>query len=117
MPGVHYFPNGVAKIKYLTARELNTILRVCDGFVDLCSDIRLTDDQRSTTPQYLPPLLIGIRKKNNMDTIVIPTLRSLACVLLLGRFRVHTSDTLALLQQYIEKFGSCAQVCIKYVCC
>ena len=28
MPGVHHFSNGVAKIKYFTARELSTILRV-----------------------------------------------------------------------------------------
>lgn len=28
MPGVHHFPNGVVRIKYLTARELGTILRV-----------------------------------------------------------------------------------------
>jgi hypothetical protein len=28
MPGVHHFPNGVTKLKYLTARELGTILRV-----------------------------------------------------------------------------------------
>lgn len=28
MPGVHHFSNGVVKIKYLTARELGTILRV-----------------------------------------------------------------------------------------
>ena len=33
MPGVHHFPNGVTKLKYLTARELNTILRVWDRFV------------------------------------------------------------------------------------
>ena len=45
-----------------------------------------------------------------MDMIVIPTLRALACVLLLARFRVHTSDTLALLRQHIEEFGLCAQV-------
>ena len=28
MPGVHHFPNGVTRLKYLTARELGTILRV-----------------------------------------------------------------------------------------
>lgn len=28
MPGMHHFSNGVTKVKYLTARELNTILRV-----------------------------------------------------------------------------------------
>jgi len=32
MPGVHHFSNGVAKIKYLTARELNAILRVQNFF-------------------------------------------------------------------------------------
>ena len=42
--------------------------------------------------------------------IVVPALRELACVLLLGRFRVHTSDTLGLLQQHIAKFGDCLQV-------
>jgi len=32
-PGVHHFQNGVTKLKYLTARELNTILRVQDKSV------------------------------------------------------------------------------------
>jgi len=32
MPGVHHFSNGVTKIKYLTARELNAILRVSNLF-------------------------------------------------------------------------------------
>jgi hypothetical protein len=45
-----------------------------------------------------------------MDAIVVPTLRELACVLLLGRFRVHTSDTLGLLQHHIAKFGERSQV-------
>ena len=45
-----------------------------------------------------------------MDAIVIPALRELACILLLARFRVHTSDTLALLQQHIERFGAHTQV-------
>lgn len=31
-------------------------------------------------------------------------------MLLLSRFRVHTSDTLGLLQQHIEKFGGHSQV-------
>ena len=35
MPGVHHFPNGVAKIKYLTAQELGTILRVLDCSISL----------------------------------------------------------------------------------
>ena len=35
MPGVHHFPNGVAKIKYLTARELGTILWVLDCSISL----------------------------------------------------------------------------------
>jgi len=35
MPGVHHFSNGVVKIKYLTARELNTILRVRNLFIYL----------------------------------------------------------------------------------
>jgi hypothetical protein len=56
MPGVHHFPNGVVKIKYLTAREL-------------------------------------------------------ACVLLLGHFQIHTSDTLGLLQQHIASFSDYSQVC------
>ena len=47
-----------------------------------------------------------------MDMIVVPALRELACVLLLGRFRAHTSDTLGLLQQHIAKFGEYSQVCI-----
>ncbi|KAF9642410.1 hypothetical protein BDM02DRAFT_3193327, partial [Thelephora ganbajun] len=86
MPGIHHFPNGVVRLKYLTARELNTILR------------------------YLPPLLIGIRDENDMDAIVIPALRELACTLLLGRFWVHTSDTLGLLQKHIRQFGMYSQV-------
>ena len=46
-----------------------------------------------------------------MDEIVIPALRELACVLLLGRLQVHTSDTLGLLQRHIRKFGDYSQVC------
>lgn len=60
--------------------------------------------------QYLPPLLVGIRAGDNLDTVVIPTLRALACVLLLGRFWAHTSDTLGLLEERIREFGLCAQV-------
>ena len=35
MPSVHHFPNGVAKIKYLTAWELGTILQVLDCSISL----------------------------------------------------------------------------------
>jgi len=41
-----------------------------------------------------------------MDMIVVPALRELACVLLLGRFRVHTSDTLGLLRHHIVNSAS-----------
>ena len=61
--------------------------------------------------QYLPPLLAGIRDDSEMDAIVIPALRELACVLLLGHFQVHTSDTLGLLRQHIAKFSEYSQVC------
>lgn len=46
----------------------------------------------------------------NLDEIVIPALRHLACVLLLARFHVHTEDTLALLEEHIQKFGEYAVV-------
>ena len=46
-----------------------------------------------------------------MDTIVIPALRELVWILLLSRFWVHTSDTLALLQQHVKRFGVHSQVC------
>ena len=61
--------------------------------------------------QYLPPLLIGVSGNDETDMIVVPALRELACIVLLGRFRVHTSDTLGLLQQHIAKFGKYSQVC------
>lgn len=46
-----------------------------------------------------------------MDAIVVPALRELACVVLLGRFQIHTSDTIGLLREHIEKFGEYTQVC------
>jgi hypothetical protein len=104
MPGVHHFPNGVVKIKYLTAREHNTILRVC---CLLFHNLALT---HSIVIQYLPPLLVGLRGDSDPDMIVVPALRELACVLLLGHFQIHTSDTLGLLQQHIVKFGEYSQV-------
>ena len=45
-----------------------------------------------------------------MDVIVIPTLQELACILLLARFWVQTSDTLALLQHHIKRLGVHSQV-------
>ena len=60
--------------------------------------------------KYLPPLLIGIQDEDDADKIVVPALRELGCVLLLARFQVHTSDTLALLQQHIEGFGMWSEV-------
>ena len=45
-----------------------------------------------------------------MDTTVVPALRELVCVVLLGRFRVHTTDTLGFLQQHIKEFGKYSQV-------
>lgn len=50
-----------------------------------------------------------------MDDVVIPALRELACVLLLAHFEVHTSDTLGLLQQHIDKFSVWSQVCGRYL--
>jgi hypothetical protein len=61
--------------------------------------------------QYLPPLLVGLRGDSETDMVVVPALRELACLLLLGHFQIHTSDTLGLLQQHIAKFGEYSQVC------
>jgi hypothetical protein len=60
--------------------------------------------------QYLPPLLLGICKDENQDTIIIPTLRQLACVLLLSRFRIHTETTLQMLEEHVQQFGRLASV-------
>jgi len=76
MPGVHHFPNGIIKIKYLTAQEHNTILWV-QGLLSYCWTLNLA------IIQYLPPLLAGIQGDSKMDMIVVPALRELACVLLL----------------------------------
>jgi hypothetical protein len=51
MPGVHHFSNGVAKIKYLTAREFNTILRVWDNSLS-DYEIELTNHLVSATTAY-----------------------------------------------------------------
>lgn len=52
MPGVHHFPNGVTKLKYLTARELNTILRVEDGSFYPYLNFRLTNNPVFATASH-----------------------------------------------------------------
>lgn len=83
-PGVHHFPNGVTSLKYITAREHNTILR------------------------YLGPLLTGL--KPEVEHLTLPLFRHLACALLLARFDTHTEDTLALLEEQLNLFGAASEV-------
>lgn len=61
--------------------------------------------------KYLPALMVNLHADDNQDSLIIPILRQLACVLLLTRFHVHTDDTLALLQGHIDKFDELAKVC------
>jgi len=51
-----------------------------------------------------------VNKNENQDAIIIPTLRQLACVLLLARFRIHTENTLRMLEDHIQQFGRLASV-------
>jgi hypothetical protein len=62
-------------------------------------------------PQYIAPLLIGLcDEEHNEDELLIPAIRSLACLDLLSRFHVHTSDTLSLLQGQVQQFGILTKV-------
>lgn len=47
-----------------------------------------------------------------LDALVVPALRELACILLLARFKVHTEDTLALLEAHIKRYSEATKVCI-----
>lgn len=56
--------------------------------------------------------MLGICDKEcSTDELIIPALRSLACVLTLARFHAHTSETLSLLKHHIQQFGQLAKVC------
>ena len=55
--------------------------------------------------------MLGIcNEKHNADSLIIPALRALACVLTLARFHVHTSETLSLLKYHINQFGHCGNL-------
>jgi len=59
--------------------------------------------------------MLGIcDEEHNTDELIIPALRSLACVLTLARFHVHTSETLSLLKHYVHQFGQLAKVCLSF---
>lgn len=47
-----------------------------------------------------------------LDTLIVPALRELACILLLARFKVHTEDTLSMLEAHIERYSEATAVCI-----
>jgi hypothetical protein len=52
--------------------------------------------------------------------LLLPAIRSLACIDLLSRFHVHTSDTLSLLENQIQQFGNLTRVFIiicNILCC
>jgi len=57
--------------------------------------------------------MLGIcDEEHNIDELIIPAIRALACVLTLGRFHAHTSETLSLLKHHIQKFGQLTKVCL-----
>jgi len=65
--------------------------------------------------QYIGPLLIGLcDERYNEDGLLIPAIRSLACLDLLSRFHVHTSDTLSLLEGHVQQFGILTKVFLVY---
>ncbi|KAH9934362.1 uncharacterized protein B0H18DRAFT_1207855, partial [Fomitopsis serialis] len=78
-PNIPHFHGGITSLKYITAREHNAILR------------------------YLAPRMAGISPVH--EALVMPVLRSLACVLLLIRLEVQTEATLELLEAQIDKYG------------
>ena len=59
----------------------------------------------------MAPLLLGLcDKQYNEDKLLVPAIRSLACIDLLSRLHVHTSDTLSLLEDQIQQFGRLTKV-------
>jgi hypothetical protein len=61
--------------------------------------------------QYIAPLLLGLcNEEHNQDKILIPAVRSLACIDILSGFHVHTSDTLSLLEDQVQQFGILTKV-------
>jgi hypothetical protein len=61
--------------------------------------------------QYIAPLLLGLcDEEYNQDELLIPAIRSLACIDTLSGFHVHTSDTLSLLEDQVQQFGILTKV-------
>jgi hypothetical protein len=63
--------------------------------------------------QYIAPLMLDLCDEEfNEDQLLIPAIRSLACLDLLARLHVHTSDTLSLLKDQVQHFGRVTKVFI-----
>lgn len=46
----------------------------------------------------------------DLDPLLLPLLRRLSCILLLARLKVHTDDTLAILEDHIKHYNDIAVV-------
>ena len=56
-------------------------------------------------------MLLGLCDEQfNEDQLIVPAIRSLACLDLLSGFHVHTSDTLSLVKDQVQKFGVLTKV-------
>jgi hypothetical protein len=61
----------------------------------------------------MDPLLLGLCDgEYNEDKLLVPAIQSLASLDLLSRFYVHTSDTLFLLEDEVQKFGALTKVSV-----
>jgi hypothetical protein len=58
--------------------------------------------------------MFGVSDEHGVNELLIPALRTLACILTLARFHVHTSETLSLLKHNIQQFGQLAKVHLQY---